>query len=340
MFHTPRNPFREERALESFRRWRPADSRRPNRRVWRIRRAARRAIPSVPVRDLRGGYLLPGLIDTHVHFPQIRVIGGSRQRTARLAGIRRASRRGPHGGCRLCLRHGTALRARACRSRHHHRARFRIAFQTSHSGALSGRRAIRPARGQRPGDVRSRFCAPNCSNLPAEAYRDCTHLIREFHGHGRLLFAVTPRFAVSASEAILEVCQTLMREHEGLRFQTHINENALEIARGRAIVSLGEGLPGRLRAIRTDAARRGVGAQRSRIRFGTRAAGRERSFRYRIAPAATPCWAAGCSRYGATSRRGFVARSEPTSAAARVSAFSRKRFRPTRSSGSRRTACF
>ena len=28
------------------------------------------------VRDLRGGYLIPGLIDTHIHFPQLRVLGG------------------------------------------------------------------------------------------------------------------------------------------------------------------------------------------------------------------------------------------------------------------------
>src|SRR5205814_6722952 len=61
-------------------------------------------------------------------------------------------------------------------------------------------------------------------------YRDSGDLIRCFHGRGRLLYAVTPRFALSTSEAMLEVCQTLRREHEGLRFQTHLNENALEIS--------------------------------------------------------------------------------------------------------------
>ena len=44
-----------------------------------------------------------------------------------------------------------------------------------------------------------------------------------------VLYAVTPRFALSTSEAMLEVCQTLMGEHPGVRFQTHINENREEV---------------------------------------------------------------------------------------------------------------
>lgn len=44
------------------------------------------------------------------------------------------------------------------------------------------------------------------------------------------MYAVTPRFALSASEAILEVSQTLMREFPGVRLQTHLNESRAEIA--------------------------------------------------------------------------------------------------------------
>ncbi len=36
----------------------------------------RDAHPRVPTVDLRGGFLLPGFIDTHIHFPQLRVLGG------------------------------------------------------------------------------------------------------------------------------------------------------------------------------------------------------------------------------------------------------------------------
>ena len=35
-----------------------------------------KAHPGAAVRDLRGGYILPGFIDTHIHFPQIRILGG------------------------------------------------------------------------------------------------------------------------------------------------------------------------------------------------------------------------------------------------------------------------
>jgi guanine deaminase len=65
---------------------------------------------------------------------------------------------------------------------------------------------------------------------PADAYEQSGALIRQFHKRGRLLYAVTPRFALSTSEAMLEVCQSLMAEHADVRFQTHINENPDEIA--------------------------------------------------------------------------------------------------------------
>ena len=38
--------------------------------------AVRQLNPEATVRDMRGGYLLPGFVDSHIHFPQLRVIGG------------------------------------------------------------------------------------------------------------------------------------------------------------------------------------------------------------------------------------------------------------------------
>ena len=36
----------------------------------------RRAHPAEQIVDLTGGLVLPGFVDTHVHFPQIRAVGG------------------------------------------------------------------------------------------------------------------------------------------------------------------------------------------------------------------------------------------------------------------------
>src|SRR6185369_15861269 len=69
--------------------------------------------------------------------------------------------------------------------------------------------------------VSDRRLRPELHQRPVDAYSDSTNLIRRFHGQGRLLYAVTPRFALSTSEEMLEVCQTLLREHPEVRFQTH-----------------------------------------------------------------------------------------------------------------------
>jgi guanine deaminase len=226
VFHTPRNPFREEGALESF-----ADG-------GLLIRDGRIAAcgdytelhaknPGVAVRDLRGGYLLPGLIDTHVHFPQLRVLGGlGRQlldwlefvalpEEARMSDVAVA--------CDTARRFVHALAAHGTTTALVFGSHFKAATAALFRAAQ--RSGLRIVSGQ---VVADRALRPELHQSPADAYRDCTQLIREFHGRGRLLFAVTPRFAVSASEAMLEVCQTLLGEHEGLRFQTHINENDLE----------------------------------------------------------------------------------------------------------------
>ena len=78
--------------------------------------------------------------------------------------------------------------------------------------------------------VSDRRLRPELHHTPEDAHRESTALIRQYHRRGRLRYAVTPRFAFSTTEAMLEVCQTLLREHPDVGLQTHINENTSEIA--------------------------------------------------------------------------------------------------------------
>ncbi|MBI4902816.1 MAG: guanine deaminase [Acidobacteria bacterium] len=227
LFHTPRDPFREERALEAY-----ADG------ALLIEDGAingcgdygaiRRIYPDVPVRDLRGGYLLPGFVDTHIHFPQVRVLGGlgytlldwlehnTLPEEARLADSDYAAAIAREFVPALAA-HGTTT---ALVFGSHFSHATALLFEAAEAAGL------RVASGLVLSD---RMLREELHQTPEQAYRESTELIRRFHGKGRLLYAVTPRFALSSSEAMLEVCQTLLAEHEGLRFTTHWNENVREI---------------------------------------------------------------------------------------------------------------
>ncbi len=227
VFHTPANPFREEHTLKSFT---DGGLLIRNGRIAACGDYAEvsKAHPDVAERDLRGGYLIPGLIDTHVHFPQLRVLGGlDRQlldwldqvalpEEARMANVAYA-RDTATRFVRALAGHGTTT---AMVFGAHFKAATAELFDAAE------RSGLRVMSGMVLSD---RMLRAELHQSPSDAYRDCSELIGRYHGRGRLHFAVTPRFALSASEAMLEVCQTLLREHAGLRFQTHMNENAREI---------------------------------------------------------------------------------------------------------------
>jgi guanine deaminase len=190
--------------------------------------------PGAVTTDWRGGFVIPGLVDTHIHFPQVRIIGhlgrslldwlGSTAlpEEARMSELRYA-RDTARRFVRLLAAHGTTTA---------------LVFGAHYAPATAALFEEAAARGLRmvSGLVLSdRRLRPELHQSPDQAYRDATGLIKQFHGKGRLLYAVTPRFALSTSEAMLEMCQTLHREHDGLRVQSHVNENLDEIAEVRRL---------------------------------------------------------------------------------------------------------
>ena len=68
------------------------------------------------------------------------------------------------------------------------------------------------------------------TTTPDVFYADSKKLIARFHGQGRALYAITPRFAYGASAALLDACRRLKDEHPEMHVHTHISENPAEIA--------------------------------------------------------------------------------------------------------------
>ena len=74
-----------------------------------------------------------------------------------------------------------------------------------------------------------RNAPPGLLDTAAGGAEESQALITRWHGQGRQRYAVTPRFAITSTEAQLEAAGALLRANPGVYLQTHLSENAREI---------------------------------------------------------------------------------------------------------------
>jgi len=74
-------------------------------------------------------------------------------------------------------------------------------------------------------------CPPELRDDPESAYNDSKMLIERWHGKDRLGYAITPRFALTSSEAQLEAAGRLADEYPDVWVHTHLAENHAEVER-------------------------------------------------------------------------------------------------------------
>ena len=171
--------------------------------------------------------LVPGFIDTHVHFPQIRAIGGlgmplldwlercALPEESKLADQAYANE--------VASEFLDGLLASGTTSA--------LVFGSHFAPAMDELFAAAEKRGLNitSGLVLSdRILRPDLLHSPQTALAYSTDLIGRWHGRGRLRYAVTPRFSLSASDEMLDVCAQLLET--GVWFTSHINENVAEVA--------------------------------------------------------------------------------------------------------------
>ena len=79
--------------------------------------------------------------------------------------------------------------------------------------------------------VSDRNLRPELEVTPEQAYEASKRLLDRWHGHGRLRYAVTPRFSVSCTNPMLEACRALLDDAPpDTLFTSHVNESPGEIA--------------------------------------------------------------------------------------------------------------
>ena len=226
--HTPRDPFLDSSGLEAFSDGAVAFSDGVF-VAFGAYREVLRACPDADVVDARDAFLLPGFVDCHVHYPQIRVIGAMglelmdwlRSRClpeeARLADVSYAEPVADEF-VRALVRNGTTTAL--VFGSHFEEAQEALFRAASSVGVrvLSGL------------VVSDRGLLPSLLVSVEEALASSRALIQRWHGRGRVRYVVSPRFAVSCSEEMLSACGSLLREAPGVLFTTHLNETAEEIS--------------------------------------------------------------------------------------------------------------
>ncbi len=186
------------------------------------------SLSNVPVEKL-DGLLVPGFIDCHVHYPQVDIIASPGARLLEWLSTYTfpAEERFAHkdfavAAARLfldqLLAHGTTSA---------------LVFATVHKvsvEALFEEALVRNMRIISGKVLMDRGAPPGLCDTAQTGTMESRALIRQWHGKGRLGYAVTPRFALTSTPAQLEMAGTLLAENPGVHLHTHLAENEEELA--------------------------------------------------------------------------------------------------------------
>jgi guanine deaminase len=190
--------------------------------------------PGVEVDHYQGCLISPGFIDAHIHYPQIGMIGSAGHglldwldhyvfdaEMAFADPVR--AQAAAEVFCDELLRNGTTTALVFCSV---HAVSVDALFRAAEA------RNMRLIAGK---TLMDRNAPQGLLDTAQSAYDESQALIDRWHGHGRALYAVTPRFAITSTPAQLEAAGALLKLAAGLSLHSHIAETLDEVAMVRSL---------------------------------------------------------------------------------------------------------
>ncbi|HEY9888346.1 MAG TPA: guanine deaminase, partial [Candidatus Obscuribacterales bacterium] len=184
---------------------------------------------AVPTRVYRDRLILPGLIDTHIHFPQTGMMAAYGEQlltwlsqytfpTERKFQDKDYARAMAEAFLDELLRNGTTTALV-----------FAAVFPQSVEAFFEAAQArrLRMIAGK---VMMDRHAPEYLCDTAQSSYAETKALIEQWHKKDRLLYAVTPRFAITSTPAQLQLAGQLLAEYPDVYLHTHLCENLDEIA--------------------------------------------------------------------------------------------------------------
>lgn len=188
-----------------------------------------RAFEFTPREDYGPALLMAGFVDAHIHFPQYRMLAAAATdlldwltrytwpEEALYADVEHAAKSADIFLARL-FKNGTTSALAFCSS-------HKVGAEALFKAARKNNMALITGK-----TLMNRNAIPAVQDEVEQGAIDTMSLHETYHGNGRLRHAVSPRFAITSTEAQLKSTGELLQLCKGALMQTHISESASEIA--------------------------------------------------------------------------------------------------------------
>ncbi|KGT91642.1 guanine deaminase [Erwinia typographi] len=180
------------------------------------------------VLDYRGKLIVPGFVDTHIHYPQTEMIAAYGEQL--LEWLQQYTF--PVESQYHCPQHSARMSAFFLHQLLSNGTTTALVFGTVHPESVDALFSAADRLGMRliAGKVMMDRNAPDyLTETPEQSYQQTRELIERWHNHGRLSYALTPRFAPTSSPELLGKVQQLKEEYPDTWLHTHLSENPQEI---------------------------------------------------------------------------------------------------------------
>jgi len=197
----------------------------------------------VPTEHLPGRIIAPGFVDMHIHFPQTNVIASPADGLLPWLDNHTYPEESRFSDPAYCAESATFFIAELLRNG----VTTALTFASSHPASVNAlfaqalQQQLRLITGlclmdrHAPAGVLNAASPDGRVDATEQSLLDTEALIQQWHGRGRLGYAITPRFAPSCSDAQLRGAGELAARYSDVWIQSHVAENREEIEWARAL---------------------------------------------------------------------------------------------------------